>query len=44
MTDVPKHAPVSRYLVAKSKCDDSGEFFMHAAVLVQGKKFWNQKH
>lgn len=36
MTDLPKHAPVSRYLVAKTKFE-GGEYFMHAAVLLPGK-------
>lgn len=32
VTDVPKHSPISKYLVAKSKFSH-GEYFMHAAVL-----------
>lgn len=35
VTDLPKHAPIVRYLVAKSKFP-TGEFFMHAAVLHAG--------
>jgi hypothetical protein len=37
VTDLPKHAPIIRYLVAKSKAHE-GEYFMHAAVFVQGMK------
>lgn len=37
VTDLPKHAPIVRYLVAKSKFNN-GEYFMHAAVLFDGKK------
>lgn len=36
VTDVPKHSPISKYLVAKTKFAN-GEYFMHAAVLHQGK-------
>ena len=36
ITDLPKHSPIIRYLVAKTKAGKEGEFFMHAAVLLQG--------
>ena len=37
VTDLPKHSPISRYLVAKAKKIGEGLYCMHASSLFQGK-------
>jgi len=49
VTDLPKHNPIVRYLVAKSRnpsLTDSNEFYMHTVVLYHGNnyKYLNQTH
>lgn len=40
ITDLPKHSPISRYLVAKAKePNKKGIFCMHASCLYQGNSF-----
>lgn len=36
VTDLPKHSPISRYIVAKTKNRDSN-FRMHVSILYHGK-------
>lgn len=35
VTDLPKHYPISKYLVAKAK-KDKETYFMHCAIIRQG--------